>query len=209
MSNKNAQELIQRINDIESFEQVNEWDAKAKEMVQMLKNSNDSLSLKINELEKKKQSLLEDKNKSFFSKLLNSNKDEIFKIDIEISSSKSQIGKNNDNINSLNMWIQITPDDKNEKSNMINELKENKKDIALQKKELRLAIKETNKNARISNAKAINQRGFSSYKLVSFQQAVARSRKELQLAPLEEQLQQLEFDELQYDKVIRFLEKIN
>lgn len=208
MNLNKVNELISKVNEIDSFESVVQWDNNAKEMLTNLSNYENTLKDEKNSLEKKMIALIEEQGKSFFSKLMNNKKDEIQKINFELSSINSKFNLIKGLERDLNFWIQITPDDKNEKTTMINELKEVKKDLAIQKKELRLAIKETNKNARVSNSKAINQRGFTSYKLVAFQQAVSRSKKELELAPLEDQLKQIEHNELQYDKVIRFLEKI-
>ncbi len=205
-----ALKMLQSKWQLESFEDVRQWDSKARiiiiEMDEFIASKeslmNETLTKKL-ELEKNIKStpfLL----RSFqLGKIWGANKSQK-----ELATDEKEINRVLELKQQLGQWIDATPDTQREANDIITELKLSKKQIDINKKELQLQIKQINSDTKQKLNRIENRVLFTSPKLKRLQKIKAEKKQDKAVSPLEESLMDLEAQELEVDKLILWYEKI-
>lgn len=199
--------LITTVSHLSNFDDVRSWDTQAKQQV-------DNISGTLLDFEEHKSTLEKDlincqtehQNRGFFARMFNPDpKIKLIKKTLrDIEGNRVKLLNLKD---TLEDWIERTPDDETESKQMLKELKLIKKELGVTKKELRLQMKGVTTSTRIKNANISNQ-FFTSPKLKRIQRISARMDKESSLKPLEKEVCTIDKQILEIDKTINWIEKI-
>jgi|JI10StandDraft_1071094.scaffolds.fasta_scaffold280093_1 chromosome segregation ATPase len=202
------QGFVKTVNNINSIEGVKAWDTKASEYANVIADAVNEIDRQINEIEtKRKQKTDEVAKTPFFKKLFLSNK-ELINYDSDIKKNQSIKANLLELKETLESWIERTPDSLEEAKQMIKELSLIKKELTTKKKEMTSAIKEKNISVRQNNANLSNQVLFVNSKLRQIQRIGIRMEKEAALKPLESQKALIEHQIIDIEKCINWIERI-
>lgn len=205
---KQAQQLLDKVQQLRGFEEVKEWDKLAQVEVDNIGKELISIDNYISTLKSKLQDAKnEHSSKSFIAKLISKDKnsEHIAKNIKILEETKTKLEFIKDR---FEYWITATPDDEKEAKLMLAELKNAKKELGIKKKEVRANIKEINSNARDRNANISNQIFFTSPKLRRMQRNDVRSEKLNSLAPHEQIISEIDSKCVEIDKMIVWIERI-
>lgn len=204
-----AQNLLSRVYEITSYEEVAQWDDEAQTTISLLNQiiairENDISELFVEiEATKKRISALTWWKKLFTSdnKLLNTQRHTIKKIE-------SLKEKSEQFISELDDWIAKTPDNPEQSKLLVQELKRIKKELLQKKKEAQAQIRQIGVSAR-QELTSINSQFFSNSKYKQIQRAGLREQKEKMLSPHESFKTSLEEGIIKIEKLIVWIERIN
>ena len=201
--------MIGQILNLTSFDEINKWDEKAGKILEEITNSieqlqknNHDLEININ-VEKSMRAKM-----GFFKKIFSKNP--ITEMDKEYKNKLNYINTLAELGNILQDKIDFTPNDKNEKKDLISELKLKKKELGLLKKEISSSMTQIRQNARKESDSAGNSFGafIGGKKYTAQQRRMIKHEKEMSLTPYENQKALIEKQILDIDKVLLWLEKI-
>lgn len=202
-----ASEVISKVNELSSFDEVATWDDNAHKIISELKIAIGTWEENKAETEKKLAKENEKHNLLPFWKRWFDDMNYRNELKNEISKFSSRISQANQYIVELEDWIVKTPDDIEQSKALIQELKRIKKELLQQKKEVQANIRQVNVAARQRNAEISNQ-VFVSSKFRQVQRMSVRSKKEELLKPNETLKSLLDNQIFEIDKTIIWIEKI-
>lgn len=207
---KDAEILLNNKWSIEDFEEVKQWDLKARSQIMAIDRCIQHLCSDLNDRQVKQKEIEENlKSKPLLVRPW------MLIMGTGLQKTKSQIRQINDEVNRiteiknlLQGWIDATPDNRQEADDVITELKLSKKQIDINKKELQLQIKQINMDTDQRVKKIEKRVFFTSPKLKRLQIDKAQKKEESNISPIQQALLDLDSQELEVDKMILWYEKI-
>lgn len=207
---KDAEILLNNKWSIEDFEEVKQWDLKARSQIMAIDRCIQHLCSDLNDRQAKQKEIEENlKSKPLLVRPW------MLIMGTGLQKTKSLIRQINDEVNRiteiknlLQGWIDATPDNRQEADDVITELKLSKKQIDINKKELQLQIKQINMDTDQRVKKIEKRVFFTSPKLKRLQIDKAQKKEESNISPIQQALLDLDSQELEVDKMILWYEKI-
>lgn len=203
-----AEHLLKTKWNLESFEDVKQWDYRANSVISDMDAFISAYEKKLNDaLNSKNEIEIKIKARPFFLRpiLMWSG---LAKTNRILQTGDKEINRVLDIKNQLQGWIDATPDNAVEANEIIIELKLTKKQIDINKKELQLQIKQINVDTKKKVNKIESRILFTSPKLKRLQLDRVEKKQGQNISPLEQSLLELDAQELEIDKMILWYEKI-
>lgn len=192
------QTVLHEIKSIETFADIDRWDAKAEKYVQGIELLSKNISAALEECESRLTLGVE----------ASDERSNLIAISKKLATTIERLDKTQE---SLELAIDFTPNTPQEAKELIKDLKLMKKELALEKKEIALDMKAISVEARQRGAKI----GTSAFTQTKFTRQLDRSsrirlrlQKEAALSPHENQKMLLERQMLDIDKNILWIEKL-
>lgn len=195
---------------LESFEDVRQWDSKARILIIEIEDYISSKESQMNEwMNTKMENIAKIKSTPFLLRSFQIGKIRgVTKAQKSIAAGEKELNRVLYLKNELKQWLDASPNDQREANAIITELKLSKKELDINKKELQLQIKQINTDTKQRLNKIENRVLFTSPKLKRLQKIKAEKKQDKAVNPLEESLMDLEAQELEVDKMILWYEKI-
>jgi citrate synthase len=193
-----ATQLINQINTISSFDMVRQWDNTASDVSGQIKYEIEQLEERLSQVVTPEP--VEEK-KGFFSRFTNKTP----KGPSESDNLRDVISKLQFISNTLEEWIDRTPDTVDEAKSMIADYKLLKKELLLEKREATTNLRDAREQSRNNMASMTTLRGG----VGRFARDYERLRKENELSKHQSQRDQIESQLISVEKRIIWLEKIS
>jgi chromosome segregation ATPase len=207
---KDAETLLNNKWSIEDFEEVKQWDQRARSEIMSIDSLIQHLHSDLHDHQTKQSEISEDlKSKPLLVRpwmlIMGTG---LQKTKRKIKQIIEEVNRITEIKNQLQGWIDATPDDRAEADDVITELKLSKKQIDINKKELQLQIKQINIDTDQKVKKIEKRIFFTSPRLKRLQIDKAQKKEESNINPLQQALLDLDSQELEVDKMILWYEKI-
>jgi hypothetical protein len=194
---------INSVTNLNSFESVRIWDEKSIEYTNILRNDIQKLESELSQLNKLYQLQSQEWNNLGFLKRIGK-KDESVETKNTIDTVTRNISKLKWFIDTIEEWVDLTPDDLEECKLMIKDYKVLRKELVLEKKSSTSSLRDV----REQSMNRMSQVGFINGSTGRFIRDMERMKKQTQLNKHQSLRDEIEQQILQVDKKIIWLEKI-
>ena len=204
-----VEKLIAQFQNLRTFEEVVDWDARAKQAIEtadrFIRNAQAEKAQAQSSL---RQLENEHEEKSFFGKILGGKK-ELNKLEEKIAQIDSLVSKVEFIINNIQSKIDITPNTPEEQTNLLKELFLEKKELTVKKREINAQMKEIRTAARQKSVNSTDSLAgvIAGSKYRAAARRDIRYQKEQMLSPHEDEKTDTERQLLQIEKDILWVER--
>ena len=209
-STADGERLLVEFDTLQTFDDVNDWDARASRHVDSIAGFLSRLTATEAQVDATQQRGLEEaKNQSFLRRMLGMVPD-VIKVARDWKARAASVRSALDDlVDRLQSAIDRTPNSRDEQSDMLRELKLAKKDLALQKREAAAAMRDISAAARRRSSQVGSGLGvvFSNSKSRRFSRMAIRLEKESAVKPHEDVRAHLERQILVVDRAIHWVER--
>ena len=195
---------VNSVTSLNSFEGVQEWDDKSKEYVLVLENELIKLNSEIEETNNKYENESREFASLGFLKKIGK-KDPSLETKKSLDSLKGNYSKLEWLKNTIDEWIDLTPDNIDECKQMIKEYKLLRKELVLEKKSATTSLR----NTREQSMERMSKMGFTNGSVGRFLRDVERMKKQVELNKHQSLRDQIEQRINGIDRRILWLEKIS
>lgn len=195
---------VNGVTSLNSFEGVQEWDDKSKGYVLVLENELNKLKSEIEETNNKYENESREFASLGFLKKIGK-KDPSIETKISLDSLKGNFSKIEWLKNTIDEWIDLTPDNIDECKQMIKEYKLLRKELVLEKKSATTSLR----NTREQSMERMSKMGFTNGSVGRFLRDVERMKKQVELNKHQSLRDQIEQRINGIDRRILWLEKIS